>query len=232
MTRLSVKKSLAAVLLVAGIAGMVSAQPNKKPTRQQPTTTRPTPPPPRRPTPVLPPPRPVYQPVPRPTTTARTGGRLTMNENAPRSRPIANPLRVGNGALNPARPSVGQGDGRFGAPRSGGRRHNGIDLTAPVGTPVHPVAPGRVIYSGARGGRMGNEVKVYHPDRTTSVYMHLNGQQMPRNGTRVTPNNTIGQVGRSGNVPPRAASHLHLGMFDHNGKPMVPNIQTQPRGAR
>ena len=229
MTRLSVKKSLAAVLLVAGIAGIATAQHSNKPTETWPT---PLPPPPRRPTPVLPPPRPVSQPAPRPTTATRTGGGLTMNENAPRSRPIANPLRVGNGALNPARPSVGQGDGRFDAPRSGGRRHNGIDLTAPVGTHVHPVAPGRVIFSGPRGGRMGNEVKVYHPDRTTSVYMHLNGRQMPRNGTRVAPNDSIGQVGRSGNVPPRAASHLHLGMFDRNGKPLVPNIQTQPRVAR
>jgi murein DD-endopeptidase MepM/ murein hydrolase activator NlpD len=230
MSRFVSQEALAVMLLV-GVAGAASAQFTNNPPRQpQPTWTRPAPPPARRPTPVLPPPRPVPNVTPRPANIARTGGGLTMNDNVPRSRPIANPLRVGNGTLNPARPSVGQGDGRFGAPRAGGRRHNGIDLNAPVGTPVYPVAPGRVIYSGDRGRRMGNEVKVYHPaDRTTSVYMHLNGQQMPRNGTRVTPGNAIGQVGRTGNVPSRADSHLHLSVFDRNGKPLVPNIQSQPR---
>lgn len=151
------------------------------------------------------------------------GGRLTMDESAPRSRPIRNPIHTSTGALNPAKPRVGQGDGRFGAPRAGGRTHRGID----IGTPVHPVQPGRVTFSGSRG-RAGNEVKLQHPDGTTSIYMHLNGQRMPPIGRRVTPSDTIGQVGRSGNVPTGADSHLHLQILGRDGRWLVPNIRSTP----
>jgi murein DD-endopeptidase MepM/ murein hydrolase activator NlpD len=51
------------------------------------------------------------------------------------------------------------------------RHHNGMDIAAPSGTPVKPVAPGTVIFSGWRGG-YGNAVIIEHADGMLTVYAH------------------------------------------------------------
>lgn len=61
----------------------------------------------------------------------------------------------------------------FGASRSGGRRHNGIDLLAPRMTEVYAVADGTVIYVGTNN-LSGRNVKIDHGDGWESYYVHLN----------------------------------------------------------
>jgi murein DD-endopeptidase MepM/ murein hydrolase activator NlpD len=130
-----------------------------------------------------------------------------------------------DGTLNVADPAVGQGDGRFGAPRAGGRSHRGIDIPAPVGTPVRVVQDGQVVFSDRGSDMEGYKVKVRHADGSVSVYMHLDGSRMPSVGQRVSAGTVIGAVGRTGNTPAGAQPHLHLQVYGPDGELHVPNIQ-------
>lgn len=51
------------------------------------------------------------------------------------------------------------------------KHHNGLDIAAPLGTPVKPVAPGTVIFSGWKKG-YGNTVILDHHDGMVTVYAH------------------------------------------------------------
>ena len=178
----------------------------------------------------------------------------TQNFGANSGIAVPNPVPRGQGRINIWDPSRGQGGGQFGASRSGGRTHNGIDLSADVGTAVQATQGGRVIRSessppyctvpdstvpadptaAATAGQVerrlstaGNNVVILNADGTTSYYYHLNGDNQPQIGDRVVPGQVVGNVGRSGNVPDRADSHLHYEIRDSSGAPVRP-IVNQP----
>ncbi len=100
----------------------------------------------------------------------------------------------------------------FGAPRDGGRRrHHGVDIFAPRGTPVLAATSGRV--RGVRVTDLGGKVvwidDVERDART--YYAHLDSQFV-RNGQWVERGDTVGFVGNTGNArttPP----HLHFGLY-------------------
>ena len=77
------------------------------------------------------------------------------------------------------------------------REHTGLDLVAPVGTPVFCTAVGRVVEVVRSGKGMGNRVTVDHGGGFRTFYAHLDeiavsqGQTV-RQGTR------LGKVGQSG----------------------------------
>ncbi len=167
-----------------------------------------------------------------------------------RSSLLPNPVPSAGGRVNISDPQRGQGAGRFNTPRNGGRNHNGVDLTAPVGTPVQAAQGGVVIrsesftpqpystvntpplpgignrFDGA-GNRMngaGNRVTIQHDDGTYTSYFHLEGGNQPSVGERVVPGQVIGNVGTSGNVPENADPHLHFEVRDNNGNPVEPRF--------
>ncbi len=86
-----------------------------------------------------------------------------------------------------------------------GRRHEGIDICARRGTPVHVAEAGRVIYSGKLGG-YGKVVIVKHAGRYSTVYAH-NHKNRVRKGAFVEKGEVIAEVGRSGNA---SGSHVHF----------------------
>ena len=101
---------------------------------------------------------------------------------------------------------------RFGAARDGGRRrHAGVDVFAPRGTPVVAASGGRVgrVSTTPRGGKV---VWVRDSARNASLYYaHLDSQHV-RGGEEVQPGDTLGFVGNTGNArttPP----HLHFGLY-------------------
>lgn len=92
------------------------------------------------------------------------------------------------------------------------RPHWGTDYAAPVGTPVHAIAAGRVAFSGYSGGA-GNLIKISHTNGYESQYLHLS-RRLVRVGQRVEQGQQIGQVGATGLA---TGPHLDL-RLSKNGK--------------
>ncbi|WP_062358302.1 peptidoglycan-binding protein [Pseudoxanthomonas mexicana] len=116
----------------------------------------------------------------------------------------------GNRDINEAdKPREGRGE--FGTPRSGGRRHGGIDIEGDVGDPVVAVAGGTVVVR-PNNGAAGNTVHVRHDDGTLSKYFHLDELSV-RNGQRVEAGQQIGTMGRTGNTPAQGDTHLHFELW-------------------
>lgn len=85
------------------------------------------------------------------------------------------------------------------------RQHNGIDIAIPSGTPVKPVAPGVVVYSGSRSG-YGNTVVVEHDNGVITLYAH-NSRILVVQGQQVTPDSTLALSGSTGRS---TGPHLHF----------------------
>ncbi|HXQ70538.1 MAG TPA: M23 family metallopeptidase, partial [Pyrinomonadaceae bacterium] len=96
----------------------------------------------------------------------------------------------------------------------GSRFHNGIDYTAPKGTPIPAAADGTVWYSGFHP-TYGNVVILQHTSHDDTVfytlYAHMNGPGRSF-GAEVFAGETIGQVGNTGAVSggPSGGIHLHF----------------------
>lgn len=103
----------------------------------------------------------------------------------------------------------------WGASRSGGRRHEGIDIFAPRGTPVRSATEGVVADVGS-SGRGGLVVWVIGPGRQGHYYAHLSRIGDIFLGQRVAAGTVLGYVGDTGNArgtPP----HLHYGIYTGGG---------------
>jgi Peptidase family M23/Bacterial TSP3 repeat len=96
----------------------------------------------------------------------------------------------------------------FGAPRPGGRSHEGIDIFADRGTPIQAISGGTVV-NGFGNDLGGKVVWVDGDDGRLYYYAHLDEIGALELGDRVETGAVIGTVGTSGNAattPP----HLHL----------------------
>ena len=96
----------------------------------------------------------------------------------------------------------------WGASRSEGRTHEGIDIVAPQGTPVLAAADGRIVkfFESERGG-----ITIYQFDtseRFVYYYAHLNARAAQlAEGDTVRQGQVIAYVGETGNAP---IPHLHF----------------------
>jgi murein DD-endopeptidase MepM/ murein hydrolase activator NlpD len=86
-----------------------------------------------------------------------------------------------------------------------GAMHSGVDIAAPVGTPVLAADSGIVIFSGTLHG-YGNTVIIRHDDEYVTVYGH-NARNLVSEGARVTRGQEIGEIGRSGRT---TGANLHF----------------------
>jgi murein hydrolase activator len=77
--------------------------------------------------------------------------------------------------------------------------NNGIDISAPIGTPVHVVARGRVDYVSEDFGTYGQMVIVNHGDGYYTMYGHLSSIAVG-NGVEVAPGQLIGYSGDTGSL--------------------------------
>lgn len=139
------------------------------------------------------------------------GAREVLRTEPP--RPPAEPVRTHptgcfqaerKAGLSFAWPLRGTLTSRFG--RRGRSRHDGVDLSAPRGTPVRAAEAGRVIHSGAGLGDYGKVVIVKHPGQWASVYAH-NRRNLVKKGAFVEKGQLIAEVGTSGNA---TGPHLHF----------------------
>ena len=85
--------------------------------------------------------------------------------------------------------------------------HKGVDLAAPVGTPIYASASGRVKFArnGYNGG-FGNLVIISHPNGTETLYAHQSSIKTSV-GSQVKQGDVIGYVGNTGRS---RGAHLHF----------------------
>ncbi|MBI3330637.1 MAG: M23 family metallopeptidase [Candidatus Omnitrophica bacterium] len=113
-----------------------------------------------------------------------------------------------------------KGDGRFWSLRSGNRRHRGVDLAAPLHSPVRAIRSGTVTETGSHRG-LGRFIELSHRGGLRSLYAHLARVDVEP-GARVRQGDVIGLVGKTGNARHRwITPHVHLEVW-RNGEPIDP----------
>lgn len=88
--------------------------------------------------------------------------------------------------------------------------HSGLDIDAPLGSPVHAVADGMVTYAGARSG-YGNVVEIDHGNGYMTRYAH-NSRLLVHVGERVRAGDAISDVGSTGRS---TGPHVHFEVWNH-----------------
>lgn len=105
------------------------------------------------------------------------------------------------------------------------RPHKGIDLAAPIGTPIRATGNGIIQFIG-RQNAYGNMVKIAHNKTYSSLYAHLlKFQKGLAKGDRVRRGEIIGYVGQTGLA---TGPHCHY-EFHVNQNPKNPSTIELPR---
>lgn len=99
-----------------------------------------------------------------------------------------------------------------------GRMHKGVDIAAPIGTPIVAAAPGEVISAGWNSGGYGNLVKVKHDDGSVTLYAH-NNRILVRRGQKVDQGQQIAEMGSTGYS---TGPHLHFEVHPGGGAAQNP----------
>jgi murein DD-endopeptidase MepM/ murein hydrolase activator NlpD len=100
--------------------------------------------------------------------------------------------------------------GTYHAPRSGGRIHEGFDITAGCGTELVAVRNGKVLRRGFDPVLYGNYVLIHgEGERRSYFYAHLARPAGVRRGERVIEGERVGVVGETGNAA-GTGCHLHF----------------------
>ena len=124
------------------------------------------------------------------------GGGGAPAPDAPGS--VARPARSG-GCIWPI-------DGQVSQEYGGRGGHPGIDIFAPMGTPIYAAMSGTVIFAGWNNGGYGNLVLVDHGNDTVTAYAHQS-QVVATVGQQVSQGQLLGHEGSTGNS---TGPHLHF----------------------
>ena len=120
-------------------------------------------------------------------------------------------------------PGSAYGDS-WGAPRSGGRRHEGVDMLAPMGTPIYAVVSGTVSFRQNRLG--GNAVSLAGDNGNRYYYAHLSRYEGA--SRRVNQGDLIGYNGDTGNAT--GVPHLHFEVHPGGGLAVNPTPSVRAAG--
>ena len=95
--------------------------------------------------------------------------------------------------------------------------HEGVDMSAPQGTPIYAAKSGKVTTTSFQAGGAGYYVSINHGDGFSSIYMHMT-HYIVRPGDYVNAGQVIGYVGSTGGS---TGPHLHFGIA-YNGSYVNP----------
>jgi murein DD-endopeptidase MepM/ murein hydrolase activator NlpD len=132
-------------------------------------------------------------------------------EPAPAPAPAPTPR---SNIVCPVRGPTGFAD-TWGAPRSGGRSHQGVDMISPTGTTLVAVESGSVQFKTNRLG--GNAAWLQGNSGTRYYYAHLSSWEGSSRG--VSQGEVIGYVGSTGNA---GVPHLHFEVHPNGGAAVNP----------
>lgn len=111
--------------------------------------------------------------------------------------------------------------GEFHAPRSGGRIHEGFDVTGDCGTPLLAARAGVVAKSGYDPALYGNYLLIDGAKTSQDYfYAHMLEPSVASDGERVYTGEQVGQIGLTGNAA-GTPCHLHFEVRVH-GEPIDP----------
>ena len=112
----------------------------------------------------------------------------------------------------------------WGAPRSGGRSHEGVDMLAPMGTPIYAVVSGVINFKQNRLG--GNAASLVGDNGNRYYYAHLSSYEGA--SRRVTQGEVIGYNGDTGNAT--GTPHLHFEVHPGGGLAVNPTPSVRVAG--
>lgn len=113
----------------------------------------------------------------------------------------------------------------FGAPRSGGRRHEGQDVYASCGTKLEAARGGRIQKRDYDPQLLGHYIVIdTRGSKTDHLYVHMPSPSPFGEGDRVHTGERVGAVGMTGNAR-TTPCHLHFEIWPngwHHGSPIDP----------
>lgn len=127
---------------------------------------------------------------------------------------VSSPASASAGQKNVRGTNAPSLEGYYMRPISGGRKsqglhgYNGVDLAAPIGTPIVASASGKVVISRGSGwnGGYGTYIVIEHPNGTQTLYAHNSGNIVTV-GQQVTQGQVIGYMGNTGHS---TGPHVHF----------------------
>lgn len=122
-----------------------------------------------------------------------------------------------SGMICPFTPGRTQFGDTYGAPRSGGRLHRGVDMFAARGEPIYAVESGTVEV--ADHGLGGKQIFLNASSGRGYYYAHLDGFAVS-NGATVSQGDLIGYNGDSGNAE-GTSPHLHFQIHPTGGSGVI-----------
>lgn len=141
----------------------------------------------------------------------------------PTTAPVTSPVTApSNGSILFPMPKTCKFWDTWGAPRSGGRKHQGVDIMASSGTPLYAVQNGTITKKqlAYAGSLAGNALWLTTADGTYYFYAHLSGFADGIGvGTKVSAGTVIGYVGTTGNA---SVPHLHFEVHPKGGSAVNP----------
>lgn len=125
--------------------------------------------------------------------------------------------QVIGGMICPFTPGRTQFGDTYGAPRSGGRLHRGVDMFAPRGEPIYAVESGTAAISDH--GLGGKQITLRASSGRAYYYAHLDGFAVS-NGATVSQGDLLGYNGDSGNAE-GTSPHLHFQIHPNGGSGVI-----------
>lgn len=149
---------------------------------------------------------------------ARTEKAVSELKRRAAASPSTTVIPFGSGALRCPIDGPNSFTDTYGAPRPGGRAHQGVDMFAAQGTAVAAVVDG--VVSKNSSSRGGLSLYLRGSNGTTYFYAHLSSYGPVSSGQKVAAGTRLGGVGNTG--ASWAAPHLHFEVHPRGGAAINP----------